>query len=95
VSWVALVLIVLIGAMASVLLPCLVAWFILSRWLEGRSLIIASVACAIAAGLGRSSDVGPANAGALLAVLSAAGTILVGLFVAKVWLARWKGQFDG
>jgi len=93
--WALLIAGTVAAALVSVLITCGIAWLILSRWLDGRSLVIACVACAIAAGLGQSFYSGPANFEALQAFLRAAATIIWGLAIARIWLARVGAEADG
>ena len=71
-----------------VLLVCPVAWYILSHWLFDRPLVIASVATATAASLGRFAYSGPPNAQALATLAGAAGAVLAGIVIARLWLKR-------
>ena len=91
----AIILAAAFGGVATLLLTCAIAWLILGRWLEGRSLIVASVACAISAGLGRNSYMGPPNQEALAALIGAGTTVLFGLLIGKFWLARAEEELDG
>ena len=87
-----------IGAALAVPVACLFAWMILSNWLFGRSLIIASVASAVSLNLGRYGYSGPPNEAALVALAGVAGAILGGILTAKIWLARAaknNGLLDG
>jgi len=82
----AIVAAVLNGALAHIAIP--VAWFVLSRWMSGRELIIASVAASIAAGIGKASYVGPPTIEVLAVVVELASTVLTGVLIATWWLAR-------
>jgi hypothetical protein len=82
------VLAAFINAILLVAIVCPIAWFILSRWLDGKSLIVAAVASAVSLGIGRSSYSGPPDLAALVALASLAGTLFGGVVIAKIWLAR-------
>jgi hypothetical protein len=77
-----------IGAALTVLLLCPFAWLILSNWLHGRALIIASVATATAAILGRSTYFGEPSFEALAAVVRVAGALVGAALVGRFWLRR-------
>jgi hypothetical protein len=75
-----------------VLLACPVAWYILSHWLFDRPLIIASVATATAANLGRFGYSGPPTIEALAALAGAVGAVLAGIVIAMLWLKRFARE---
>ena len=79
-----------LGGAVGVLIACPIAWFILSHWLFDRSLIIASVAAATALNLGRFAYSGPVNIDAFRAIGGLAGSIVGGIFIARLWLTRWQ-----
>ena len=85
-------------AMLIVAIACPTGWVILSRWLGGRSLIIATIASAVSVGIARSSYSGPIDDAALTALAGLAGSLLAGFILAKIWLARAakdNGLIDG
>jgi hypothetical protein len=92
---VASVLLLGMSVVLGVLFACAAAWFLLSRWLEGRALIVASLACSIAFGIGRSSYVGPADANVLVHVIAVVLTTATAFLVGRIWLARFARQMNG
>jgi hypothetical protein len=87
-----------LSALLVVAICCPIAWLILSRWLERRAAIIASVASARAVALGRFSYAGPASGEALNALAGIGGALLAAALIARIWLsrsARQGGKFDG
>ena len=87
-----------LSALLVVAICCPIAWLILSRWLERRAAIIASVASATAVALGRFSYAGPASGEALNALAGIGGALLAAALIARIWLsrsARQGGKFDG
>ena len=88
----------LISAAILVAIACPLIWFVLSKWLTGQSLIIATISSAVSLGIGRFSYAGPANEAALAAVGGVAGSIITGAIIANLWLARATksdGLLDG
>jgi len=87
-----------LNAILLVAIVCPFAWAILSRWLVGRSLIVATIASAVSLGIGRSSFSGPPDMAAVVALARFAGTLVGGAVIAKIWLARAaknNGLIDG
>ena len=66
----------------------MVGRFVISHWLEGRALAIATLASGVAYTLGRNSFSGPLDAETLNALGHLSGAGLALLMIGKIWLGR-------
>ena len=93
--WTPMTLLLILQAAMSAALSCAFAWFGLSRWLEGRSLVIGSVACSIAFGFGKYSFAGSADVQTWAHVLALVTSVGTSVLIGKVWLSRLTRQSNG